>query len=527
MADLSSAKETQSQQDALKQIDLLRKERDEMLALIDTNSLKNVTISRRDHESNKSALKSDLKKTQAFVKKLKSINVEGLQQCIRDAETLNLNLYISEIVVAIAETSYKPTDVPSMVKLCIALHRRYDSFTNDLLASIRNMLLSAAGSTSAEEDKEGGKKKRILIRFAMELFQAGVWVDATFFLDLLKSLLGISKSYVFYFFFSLIDGIYLHVYLINCFIYFSIGVRRKQTQATNTTGKALAIDMLSLGTFVKYGCEILLGFTPRKLLSLAQAAGTPVSDVPVKLLIPTALSEEMRNLVTDTYSQLCDELLKAHKEYRSMERRFEKDKLMHGSITEQKQQDLDAAKKQFEKLQSTVIGLAECADFDVPELKEDKEQQEEAKGISVWEGASTGAPAGTADYGPYGDAETKAFYEDLPDLLTLVPLSALGLTPEQAATLRETWKGASGTAKDGDEGDGNVEAGSAGDGSVHGGADSEATEEAALTHSTSGTALADAGKEDDGEGDDDGDDDEEDGEEGRDKFDDTPHVSQQ
>ena len=41
--------------------------------------------------------------------KIRSINVEGLQQCIRDSESLNLTLYISEIVAAIVETNYKAT----------------------------------------------------------------------------------------------------------------------------------------------------------------------------------------------------------------------------------------------------------------------------------------------------------------------------------------------------------------------------------------------------------------------------------
>lgn len=180
--------------DALKQIELLLKEKNELLALIESNSPSKVIIARRDHESNKSSLKSDLKKTQAFVKKIKSINVEGLQQCIRDSETLNLNLYISEIVVAIAETGYKPTDVPSMIKLCVALHRRYEGFTNELIAATKSSLLTQGGLNGGEEDKEGGKKKRILIRFSMELFQAGVWTDATFFLDLLKSIIGKSKG---------------------------------------------------------------------------------------------------------------------------------------------------------------------------------------------------------------------------------------------------------------------------------------------------------------------------------------------
>ena len=62
---------------------------------------------------------------------------------------------------------------------------------------------------------------------------------------------------------------------------------------------------------------------------------------------------------------------------------------------------------------------------------------DEAKGISVWEGSASAAAsaAAAADGGVYGDPETRAFYEDLPDLLNLVPLVSLGLTPDQASLI--------------------------------------------------------------------------------------------
>ena len=42
--------------------------------------------------------------------------------------------------------------------------------------------------------------------------------------------------------------------------------------------------------------------------------------------------------------------------------------------------------------------------------------------------------------GAYGDVESKSFYEDLPDLLSMVPLSALGLTEEQVTEIKEKWR---------------------------------------------------------------------------------------
>ena len=48
-------------------------------------------------------------------------------------------------------------------------------------------------------------------------------------------------------------------------------------------------------------------------------------------------------------------------------------------------------------------------------------------GISVWESGANG----DVDYGPYGDLESKVFYEEMIDLFTMIPLTLLGLTPEQ------------------------------------------------------------------------------------------------
>jgi regulator of nonsense transcripts 2 len=141
--------ELEAQLEALCCIEELKREKEEQIAARSMNFPNVVMTSRKQHEANKKQLKSDLKKTTAFVKKIRSINTEGLQQCIRDTETLNLTLYISEIVGAIVETAYKATDVPSMIKLCIDLHRRYDEFTEPLLNGLRSALFTAP----AEDDQ--------------------------------------------------------------------------------------------------------------------------------------------------------------------------------------------------------------------------------------------------------------------------------------------------------------------------------------------------------------------------------------
>lgn len=83
----------------------------------------------------------------------------------------------------------------------------------------------------------------------------------------------------------------------------------------------------------------------------------------------------------------------------------------------------------FLTVQYCIVQILQSSPVMCTDLKEDKDDEDAGRGsLSVWD-AGTGAGAG--DYGPFGDAETRAFYEDLPDLLAMVPLSALGLTPEQ------------------------------------------------------------------------------------------------
>lgn len=65
-------------------------------------------------------------------------------------------------------------------------------------------------------------------------------------------------------------------------------------------------------------------------------------------------------------------------------------------------------------------------------LQIEKEEEDGTGGLTVWTEKDAGANDDpTANGGLFGDAETRAFYEELPDLLTLVPLNVLGFTPEQ------------------------------------------------------------------------------------------------
>lgn len=80
--------------------------------------------SRESHEANKAKLKSDLKKTTAFTKKVKALSEDQRASLDKDLDNLNLSRYVSEIVDAVAENRLKNADVSVAVHLCCLMHQR-------------------------------------------------------------------------------------------------------------------------------------------------------------------------------------------------------------------------------------------------------------------------------------------------------------------------------------------------------------------------------------------------------------------
>jgi hypothetical protein len=91
--------------------------------------------------------------------------------------------------------------------------------------------------------------------------------------------------------------------------------------------------------------------------------------MPIKLLVSSRAHSEMSAEVSAVYQQLTVDLVKAHRDYKIREKRNEKDKLIHGTITDQKQAELDGAKRLFEKLFAAVSGLADATGGEMPVLE--------------------------------------------------------------------------------------------------------------------------------------------------------------
>ena len=93
---------------------------------------------------------------------------------------------------------------------------------------------------------------------------------------------------------------------------------------------------------------------------------------------------------------------------------------MHGTVNDEKKAKMEEARKGHEKLWNNVAALADTLDRDGPppiDEEEDEEEEDEGDGLTLWTSAGAAFVEGG---GAYDDEETRAFYEDLPDLLATV-----------------------------------------------------------------------------------------------------------
>lgn len=178
---MEAENEFEEQVNALKQYEEYQQE----IQLLHTHRQENLSkiILDKKRSLHSKQMKSDLKKATAFVKKIKMITSDGLLQCIRDVDKLNLTLYITEIISSLLDiTNIKITDVNNLIKLCEELYLRYDDFILILIQKMKEIVFL--------QEEELQKRKRIHMRMLIEFFQLGLFTEEGFFILLFKDLTG-------------------------------------------------------------------------------------------------------------------------------------------------------------------------------------------------------------------------------------------------------------------------------------------------------------------------------------------------
>jgi hypothetical protein len=119
--------------------------------------------------------------------------------------------------------------------------------------------------------------------------------------------------------------------------------------------QATSLDVNLFVTYVKFGGEDLLGVQSRKgrlLYERAAAANGPPYEP--STLVEADVKAAMQVRARAAFEGLCRELLATHKARQAAERRAERDRLLHGSLTDEKEKALEEQKKACDKLLANV-----------------------------------------------------------------------------------------------------------------------------------------------------------------------------
>ena len=171
-----------------------------------------------------------------------------------------------------------------------------------------------------------------------------------------------------------------------------------------------------------------------ELAEKARASIAQVEAVLGERAVPEPVTEVFVTHCTGAYEYLATSLVATHNKLHKLEKRCEQDRLLSGSLTEAREKGLTDARKLLESLQKSVEVLSDILVQPLPVLEEEKDEGEgngSGVGLELWTKEGEGT-----DFGPFDDEETRAFYCDIPDLLTTIPLALLGMTQEDVDRLQ-------------------------------------------------------------------------------------------
>lgn len=401
----------------------------------------------------KKKLKSDLKKCTAFCKKIKStpsfddIVVTSL---LKDIDTLNLTRYLEEIANAFLECKLKVGDVGGVVKVCVALHQRYNDFMLDMFLPSTIRIFKGKGNDV------DAKQKRVLLRILTEFLLCGVLPETKPVMKIVADAAGAPKAdgggkY------AVTDPLMLVAFaksaghelvgvfpkdIVENMDY--IAEQQAQMEEIKIQEKDVVISADSEGNSAEVvggaemdASEIEENVGPivlsASLLSEAKECLERLDGVKEDRAVSEEVCDRFQRHLMGAFNFLSASLVSTHKKLSKMEKRCEQDRLLAGSISEQREKSLQDARKLLESLRKSVEALVEALDESMPELAvEEDEKVEAATGLEVYKGDGH-----DTNLGPFDDEETRAFYCDIPDLLTTIPPTLLGYTEADIEKMQE------------------------------------------------------------------------------------------
>lgn len=321
-------------------------------------------------------LDCNVKKNCAFVKKLRNMTESQRDSLIKDMSSLNLSKYISEVATSVVEAKLKMSDLSMAIKICTLLHERYDDFSAQLLDAWSKIL----PKKSADLASVNLSKLRIDIRFFAELITSGI--------------------------FTLKEGLPILGSLITLLV---------------STDKDSHNHINIILTFCKHCGDDYAGLIPRSMKILSEKYGM---EIPKSDFLHADRRKGLHNLLREYYKSLADHCIKDHKALQALERQNKKTLISKGELSDKKKERFEQAQAAFQKMWTSTQQLADILDEDPPELPPDSpdsldEMEEKMMSLDLSNRFKNTTESDLSSL--WEDEDTRSFYEDLPDLKSLLP----------------------------------------------------------------------------------------------------------
>lgn len=387
----------------------------------------NLAELRKQFEASKKTLKSDLKKCTAFVKKVKSGTAWSMKptDIERDVASLNLTRYVEEVAAALVEAKLKPTDLPTVVSLCYAMHSRYADFLPSLLPSLWT---GVYGSTDV-------KLRRVHVRLLTEFLLHGLVNDTKPFLKFVADVTGASKGYA-------VTDANLVISFVKSGGFELLSTRPRSIHAQMTI---LEDQIQKLDDYLAQGKTLDIAddtapqdiplVIPLDLRVNAAATLKQAQNALEERAVAPSVSEAFLTHSSGAFETLCRSWIETDAKLQKLEKRCEQDRLLQGNLSDAREKGLLDARRLNENLQKTVEALSDILDKPMPvfETEEEEEKQQGGPGLELW---TKGEGDDSNDFGPFDDEETRSFYCDISDLLTTIPPALLGMAPGEIEKLQ-------------------------------------------------------------------------------------------
>ena len=325
---------------------------------------------RSDDDKQFFKLDSSLKKNTAFIKKCKTFSEGQKAGLMKEMSGLNLSKYIGEVAAALVEVKLKMSDISGMVELCSAIHQKYSEFSSCLVENWTKML-----TLKKDEKIANPSKMRVDLRLYCDL----VVVDVI----------------------PLKTGLPLVGHVLSTLV-------AQDKQDNNISNTAIIVS------FCKHCGEDFAGLVPTSMAKLMTRFGETLS------VSSTGIGPDkqrvVRNVLTEYHGLLVNNLLNVHKEMTVVERSNRRQLMTRGEVSQERTEQAEKLTHEFERLKTLSEQMSEALGeemVELPKLETEKDEEDEQ------ELANDVSPDSLGHL--WDDDDTKAFYENLPDLVAIIP----------------------------------------------------------------------------------------------------------